>query len=453
MKKSYYEILEVNRDATAKEIKKSYANLLRKYPPEKFPNEFSEIAEAYETLIDSQKREVYSRTKGFSEVAQNLMDEAMSKYHDENYENAIKYFKKFILLEPNVNSAKNYLSICYARLDNYEAAYDIEKEVIESNENLLEIYFLNMFDYCENLKRYKDAEVYLLKALDKFDTFIINLNLVKLYSDNNYKNTDRAKNILINKVDLLFDIKECDVYDSLNLAYYSLALNCDELKSKYLGITMKYCNQNNFKDVIKELTTYLYIWISCWNFKDALDYSKLIQKILIKFNEKSLIGYYEQFDQFYIESNEFLKEDKAYSEILNYIFSKFQLNFINSNNYLDDIFDKDKEVLNEELIDYTKKLEKAAKSNPYAIGESISILRDKYPNIYSKFRYDLDRFCKVSQNQVEIYEKNKSATNKEETIVKEESTGCGRIILFMIIGAVIGGPAGAIIGALIAIFI
>lgn len=57
---SYYDILNVDRTASEKEIKKAYARLLRKFPPETHPEEFKKIRKAYEVLSDMKKREHYN---------------------------------------------------------------------------------------------------------------------------------------------------------------------------------------------------------------------------------------------------------------------------------------------------------------------------------------------------------------------------------------------------------
>ncbi|MBX9852914.1 MAG: molecular chaperone DnaJ [Cytophagaceae bacterium] len=66
-KRDYYEILGVNRDASADEIKKSYRKLAIKYHPDKNPNDptaeekFKEAAEAYEVLSNQEKRARYDQ--------------------------------------------------------------------------------------------------------------------------------------------------------------------------------------------------------------------------------------------------------------------------------------------------------------------------------------------------------------------------------------------------------
>lgn len=64
MKKDYYKILGVERTASEEEIKKAYRKLAHKYHPDKAGGDeakFKEISEAYQTLMDKQKRATYDR--------------------------------------------------------------------------------------------------------------------------------------------------------------------------------------------------------------------------------------------------------------------------------------------------------------------------------------------------------------------------------------------------------
>ncbi len=67
VKRDYYEILEVTRDASGDVIKKSYRKLAVKFHPDKNPGDhtaedkFKELGEAYEALSDPDKRAAYDR--------------------------------------------------------------------------------------------------------------------------------------------------------------------------------------------------------------------------------------------------------------------------------------------------------------------------------------------------------------------------------------------------------
>jgi len=66
-KRDYYEILGVSRSAASEEIKRAYRKLAVKFHPDKNPDDphaeekFKEIGEAYDVLMDADKRSAYDR--------------------------------------------------------------------------------------------------------------------------------------------------------------------------------------------------------------------------------------------------------------------------------------------------------------------------------------------------------------------------------------------------------
>jgi molecular chaperone DnaJ len=66
-KRDYYEILGINKNSSAEEIKKAYRKVAMQYHPDRNPGDksaeekFKEAAEAYETLSDTEKKAQYDR--------------------------------------------------------------------------------------------------------------------------------------------------------------------------------------------------------------------------------------------------------------------------------------------------------------------------------------------------------------------------------------------------------
>src|SRR5277367_5058082 len=86
-KRDYYEVLEVTRTVTVEEIKKSYRRLAVQHHPDKNPGDphaeekFKEIGEAYDVLMDENKRAAYDRY-GHNAFAQGTAGPAAGGFHD-----------------------------------------------------------------------------------------------------------------------------------------------------------------------------------------------------------------------------------------------------------------------------------------------------------------------------------------------------------------------------------
>ena len=96
VKKNYYDILQVNRNASPEIIEKAYKVLAKKYHPDLYPDEnkkyaeetLKQINEAYEVLSDSQKKKIYDESLINNEnLNEQNNTEQYNKKKDENIVN------------------------------------------------------------------------------------------------------------------------------------------------------------------------------------------------------------------------------------------------------------------------------------------------------------------------------------------------------------------------------
>src|SRR6059036_912202 len=86
-KRDYYEVLGVGRSATDEEVKRAYRNLAVKFHPDKNPDDphaeekFKELGEAYDVLMDPDKRAAYDRF-GHAAFAQGGAGFGRGGFHD-----------------------------------------------------------------------------------------------------------------------------------------------------------------------------------------------------------------------------------------------------------------------------------------------------------------------------------------------------------------------------------
>lgn len=139
---NYYEILGIASQAATIDIKKAYFAAVRKYPPERFPEEFKKIREAYDTLSDPESRAEYDtnlESEGFGQYYQ----QADQAYEEGRYVEAIALLKKALELLPGNRIARNLIGLCLLEQEEYDkAAAFYKKLVYDFRENAVYRYYL-----------------------------------------------------------------------------------------------------------------------------------------------------------------------------------------------------------------------------------------------------------------------------------------------------------------------
>lgn len=145
MKKNYYDILEVNKNASPEIIEKAYKTLVKKYHPDLQDNnlkaEYEEkiklINEAFEVLSDSEKRKNYDlnlkQTEFSVEDYNNLINENLKLKNEINY------------LKNNLINYKNNINNNFNNKINENLNYnDINKNNLNNNKNINNNYSENI---------------------------------------------------------------------------------------------------------------------------------------------------------------------------------------------------------------------------------------------------------------------------------------------------------------------
>jgi len=111
--KDYYGILEIDRNADERQIKSAYFKLVRKYPPEKFPEEFMQLRAAYETLSDAKARKEYDRMGDLPYEAAYLFDQVQKASRESRYSDATEILKMIVRFHPALTNMKIELARAY----------------------------------------------------------------------------------------------------------------------------------------------------------------------------------------------------------------------------------------------------------------------------------------------------------------------------------------------------
>ena len=162
-KKNYYEILEVSKDATDKEIRKSYKSLVKKWHPdhhydkeskEKAEKKMKEINEAYSVLRNPEKRKEYDNelNEGFDNTYYSGYGYSYTKDDNDFLKETLReMFNSKMRGEPFKNTTVS------DRGNNVESSIEIElKDSVTGKDEELEISHLVKCDKCNGTKNLTD---------------------------------------------------------------------------------------------------------------------------------------------------------------------------------------------------------------------------------------------------------------------------------------------------------
>lgn len=170
-----YDILGINLEADEKEIKKAYVTMIRKYPPEKAPEEFKKIRKAFDVLINPSSRAEYIARLQYGSDIEELEKVANEAMDNGDYALAISQYKKILIIEPTMSFAKNSLAL--ALIYNGQADEGIEQLLDLVRENPKNSSYLGNLAYAyKQNEDFDKAEENFIKALELDSTNERNLS-------------------------------------------------------------------------------------------------------------------------------------------------------------------------------------------------------------------------------------------------------------------------------------
>jgi tetratricopeptide (TPR) repeat protein len=165
---NYFQTLQIDESADANEIKRAYFRLVRQFTPEKDPDKFMRIREAYETLSDNAKRVAYIRTlDDTSDMDKNaavLLNTATDFFRRGDNAPAIATLDTAIKAYPCELMLQRKLAEIYNEAGNYGKALKLFEALLKA-EPRNAAYLSGAAHACASRGWLKKAQDYIIKAI------------------------------------------------------------------------------------------------------------------------------------------------------------------------------------------------------------------------------------------------------------------------------------------------
>jgi DnaJ-class molecular chaperone with C-terminal Zn finger domain len=366
-----YEILNINLGAEETEIKKAYVTMVRKYPPEKAPEEFKKIREAFEVLINPVSRAEYIARLQYGDDIEQLEKAANEATDNGNYAQAIIQYKKILIIEPNIAYIKNNLAL--ALIYNGQVTEGIEQLLELTKENPKNsLYFSNLaYGYKQNGDLDK-AEETLIKALELDNMSDKSLaSLMDIYISK--KDYSKATQYLIDGIhsNSSKDFREFNYYFEL-VRINTYDNNIEKIKETIDEVFTKMPDEEDLKRHISwrfyDLANDLY--------KNAIfDLATVITEKIIQLDKgnNSIINLYEECKELSHLSEEFkrLANDERILKTLKHPIYYYLYRFTFSNKQYEDDTKENLKNITESIV-----------KNKKNIIKSLELLKKEYFNLY-----------------------------------------------------------------------
>ena len=276
---NYYQILQVDRNATTKQIKKHYYKLARQYHPDKHNGdlkkceEFKLLSEAYTTLSNPKKRYLYDM-----KIDYNVKEEFDLNFTEQDYELLHSYYEKIM------NSTEiKFIKILYKSLPEhirnkmkskfndvvYKKKEEKSTELIYENiktidaSQLIEDYTINLCFKFHDIYENNFKQIKIITQNKSYHLFITTYNYrIKIKINNSFLIINilgDLQGFRVKNYDLIYE-QEINLYQYYYGDYFPFHLGDTDImikNSKNNTHTMKYLG---LKDPVKNYRGDLYIF-------------------------------------------------------------------------------------------------------------------------------------------------------------------------------------------------
>ena len=248
---NYYQILQVDRNATTKEIKKHYYKLARKYHPDKHNGdqgkceEFKLLSEAYTTLSNPKKRYLYDMKTDYD-----VNEEFDMNFTEQDYELLHSYYEKImnstevkfikILYKSLPEHIRNRMKSKFNDIMKKDNHISTELQCVQNTKKidargLKEDYIVNLCLKFSDIYNNVCKEIKIITETRSYHLFITNYNYrIKIKTNNCFlilNIVGDLQGFKVKNYDLIYE-KEINLYQYYYGDYFSLHLGDTDIMIK-----------------------------------------------------------------------------------------------------------------------------------------------------------------------------------------------------------------------------
>jgi len=126
-----YEILGISSDADHNTIRTAYFRMARAHPPDRDPETFERVRQAYQTLSNREARQDYDAMRRFGGEIEETLIKAEQAIAEDRNEDAVRAFKRVLVLNPRLDAVRDQLAQCLLVLKRHPEAVQVLQTLVK----------------------------------------------------------------------------------------------------------------------------------------------------------------------------------------------------------------------------------------------------------------------------------------------------------------------------------